>query len=148
MKNPFKTTVTPIKIPLRFSKSQHLLGAFELNGIPATFLIDTGASNSCIDQTKASFFELIPEGEELPLTGAGSEKLFAQSSQASALAYGKKEIIRLPLMLIEMDTINAALNKQEEKPIDGIIGADVLHKKKAIIDYHQCCLYINESTWF
>ena len=51
-------------------------------------------------------------------------------------------------MLIDMDTINAALVEQEEEKIDGIIGADVLHKKKAIIDYHQCCLYVNESSWF
>lgn len=148
MKNPFKTSTAQIKIPLRFSKSQHLIGEFILNGKAAVFLIDTGASNSCVDKTRADYFNLEAEGDNLPLQGAGQEKLFAQSSHKSSLYYLDKEIHHLSFMLIDMDTINAALAEQEEKKIDGIIGADILHKKKAIIDYHQCCLYVNESSWF
>ncbi len=147
MKKPFKTSTTQIKIPLRYSKSQHLIGTFELNGQTATLLIDTGASNSCIDQSKTALFNLIAEGDSLPLTGAGNEKLFAQSSQKSSLAYDDKEIIQIALMLIDMDTINTALKDQGEEAIDGIIGADILHQKKAIIDYHQCCLYLEEASW-
>ena len=148
MKSPFKPTASLIKIPLRFSKSQHLIGEFTLNGKAAVFLIDTGASNSCVDKTRADYFNLEAEGDNLPLQGAGQEKLFAQSSDKSSLCYFDKEIHHLSFMLIDMDTINAALVEQEEEKIDGIIGADVLHKKKAIIDYHQCCLYLNESSWF
>ena len=148
MKNPFKPTASLIKIPLRFSKSQHLIGEFTLNGKAAVFLIDTGASNSCVDKTRADYFNLEAEGDNLPLQGAGQEKLFAQSSDKSSLCYFDKEIHHLSFMLIDMETINAALVEQEEEKIDGIIGADVLHKKKAIIDYHQCCLYVNESSWF
>jgi|SaaInlV_125m_DNA_1040241.scaffolds.fasta_scaffold121903_1 hypothetical protein len=148
MKNPFNTSTAQIKIPLRFSKSQHLIGEFTLNGKTAVFLIDTGASNSCVDKTRADYFNLEAEGDNLPLQGAGQEKLFAQSSHKSSLYYLDKEIHHLSFMLIDMDTINAALAKQEEEKIDGIIGADILHKKKAIIDYHQCCLYLNESSWF
>ena len=88
------------------------------------------------------------EGDNLPLQGAGQEKLFAQSSHKSSLYYLDKEIHHLSFMLIDMDTINAALAEQEEEKIDGIIGADILHKKKATIDYDQCCLYVNESSWF
>ena len=148
MKNPFKTSTTQIKIPLRYSKSQHLIGEFILNGKAAVFLIDTGASNSCVDKTRADYFNLEAEGDNLPLQGAGQEKIFAQSSHKSSLYYLDKEIHHLSFMLIDMDTINAALAEQEEEKIDGIIGADILHKKKAIIDYHQCCLYVNESSWF
>lgn len=147
MKNPFKNIARPVKISLRYSKSQHLIGQFELNGKPANFLIDTGASNSCVDQTKTSHFDLTAQGEALPLTGAGNEKLFAQSSHESRLTYMQNEIIRIALMLIDMDTINTALEEQGEEAIDGIIGADILHQKKAIIDYHQCCLYLEETSW-
>lgn len=148
MKNPFKTSTAQIKIPLRYSKSQHLIGELILNGKAAVFLIDTGASNSCVDKTRADYFNLEAEGDNLPLQGAGQEKLFAQSSHKSSLYYLDKEIHHLSFMLIDMDTINAALAEQEEEKIDGIIGADILHKKKAIIDYHQCCLSVNESSWF
>ncbi len=147
MKNPFKPAQRSIKIPLRFSNSQHLIGQFTLNGLAAVFLIDTGASNSCIDKNRAAHFNLEAEGENLPLQGAGNERLFAQSSRKSNLGYLAEEILQLNFMLIEMNTINDALKEQEEEKIDGIIGADVLHKKKAIIDYDQCCLYMQESSW-
>ena len=148
MKNPFKPSQKMIHIPLRFSKSQHLIGEFLLNEKPAVFLIDTGASNSCVDKTRANHFNLEAEGDNLPLQGAGQEKLYAQSSRKSSLYYSDQEIYHLSFMIIDMDTINAALVEQEEEAIDGIIGADILHQKKAIIDYHQCSLYLNESSWF
>jgi hypothetical protein len=88
------------------------------------------------------------EGDNLPLQGAGQEKLYAQSSRKSSLSYLDHEIYHLNFMLIDMNTINTALSEQEEENIDGIIGADILHKKKAVIDYDQCCLYLNESGWF
>lgn len=148
MKNPFKSSHNKIDIPLRFSKSQHLIGVFLLNEKPASFLIDTGASNSCVDKTRADYFNLEAEGDNLPLQGAGQEKLFAQSSRKSSLYYLDNEIYHLNFMLIDMNTINAALAEQKEENIDGIIGADILHKKKAVIDYDQCCLYLNESSRF
>lgn len=148
MKNLFKSSANKITVPLRFSKSQHLIGAFILNEKPASFLIDTGASNSCIDKTRADHFNLEAEGDNLPLQGAGQEKLYAQSSRKSSLYYLDYEIYDLNFMLIDMDTINAALAEQKEENIDGIIGADILHKKKAVIDYNHSCLYLNESSWF
>ena len=148
MKNPFKPSHNKINIPLRFSKNRHLIGAFVLNEKPAFFLIDTGASNSCVDKTRADYFNMEAEGDNLPLQGAGQERLNAQSSRKSSLYYLDHEIYHLNFMLIDMNTINAALAEQEEENIDGIIGADILHKKKAVIDYDQCCLYLNESSWF
>ena len=148
MRNLFKSSAKKINVPLRFLKSQHLIGAFLLNEKPAAFLIDTGASNSCVDKTRADHFNLEAEGDNLPLQGAGQEKLYAQSSRKSSLYYLDHEIDHLNFMLIDMETINAALAEQKEDNIDGIIGADILHKKKAVIDYDQCCLYLNESIWF
>jgi predicted aspartyl protease len=148
MKNLFKSSSKKIIVPLRFSKSQHLIGAFLLNKKPATFLIDTGASNSCVDRRRADHFNLEAEGDDLPLQGAGQEKLYAQSSGKKSLYYSDQEICHLCFILIDMDSINIALAEQEEGDIDGIIGADILHKKKAVIDYDQCCLYLNESSWF
>lgn len=148
MRNLFKSSSKKINIPLRFLKSQHLIGAFLLNEKPAAFLIDTGASNSCVDKTRADHFNLEAESDNLPLQGAGQEKLYAQSSRKSSLYYLDHEIDHLNFMLIDMETINAALAEQEEDNIDGIIGADILHKKKAVIDYDQCCLYLNESICF
>ena len=41
-----------------------------------------------------------------------------------------------------MSHVNEALTHYKTKPVDGIIGADVLLKGKAIIDYSNHCLYL------
>ena len=39
--------------------------------------------------------------------------------------------------MIDLSHINKALEKQEANPVKGIIGADILIKGKAIIDYNK-----------
>jgi hypothetical protein len=41
-----------------------------------------------------------------------------------------------------MTHVNEALIQYKTKPVDGIIGADVLLNGKAIIDYCNHCLYL------
>ena len=38
--------------------------------------------------------------------------------------------------------VNAALAEFNAIPVNGIIGADILKKGKAIIDYDKKCLYL------
>ena len=131
------TSSNNIEILLRFSGSQHLLGDFELNGHPAVFLIDTGASNSCMDAQLATKFGMRSAGEPLPMTGAGNEKLQATASTKSELRYRQQLLARLEFMLIDMHSINSAFEEQGEAPIDGILGADLLHSQAAVIDYKK-----------
>ena len=148
MKNPFKSSLETYTIPLKFTNSKHLVCQLFLNGVEGNFLIDTGASNSCLDNTLTTKFSVIQEGDELPLTSAGNEKLNAMGSQKSSLGIASKALASIPFMLIDMETINAALVEQGDEKIDGIIGADFMHKKKASIDYDQSCLVLKESSWF
>ena len=41
-----------------------------------------------------------------------------------------------------MTHVNTALIAHSAKPVDGIIGADILKKSKAIIDYEKKYLYL------
>ena len=49
---------------------------------------------------------------------------------------------RTELILIDLQHINNALEKQNAEPVNGIIGADILIKGKAIIDYDKKYLYL------
>jgi hypothetical protein len=46
------------------------------------------------------------------------------------------------LIIFDMSHVNEALTAYKAKTVDGIIGADVLLKGKAIIDYYNNCLYL------
>lgn len=148
MKNPFNSLSKELKIELEETQSQHLICRLELNGVSGRFLLDTGASNCCLDREQIGKFSVLPQGDQLPLTGAGKEKLKATNSQKSVLHFAGKKIDSLSFILIDMETINSAFVEQNELPIDGIIGADLLHKKKAIIDYHYPCLLLHNTIPF
>jgi hypothetical protein len=45
-------------------------------------------------------------------------------------------------ILFDLSYVNEALSQQKIKPVDGIIGADVLLKGNAIIDYPNQYLYL------
>ncbi len=45
-------------------------------------------------------------------------------------------------VLFNMNHINKSLSEREVQKVDGIIGADILNKGKAIIDYEKNRLYL------
>ena len=90
-----------------------------------------------MDTQLAASFGLRPAGEPLPMTGAGNEKLQATASTKSKLYYHQQLLARMEFMLIDMQSINSAFEEQGEARIDGILGADLLHTKAAVIDYKK-----------
>ena len=49
------------------------------------------------------------------------------------------------MVLFDLSHVNAALVKHDAKEVHGIIGADILEKGKAIIDYNKNILYLKKT---
>ena len=129
-------------IRLKKTKSQHLVALLEVNSTEGLFLIDTGASNSCISADKEVHFTLIAKENMLELSGAGSEKLEAKPTTKSSIAYNGLFLVTLKFFLLDMTSINNSLSEQGNEMIDGIIGADFLKKTNALIDYKSKKLFL------
>lgn len=125
------------KILLEFTESKHIVCNLKLNNIDARFLVDTGASNSCFDVLKKEKYNIKSKGKEIELTSAAERKMGAISSDNCKLIFDSQKIIDVTLMLIDMSTINNALEEQKEKKIDGILGGDILNEIKAKINYEK-----------
>ena len=125
------------KILLEFTQSKHIVCNLKLNDIDARFLVDTGASNSCFDVLKKEKYNIQSKGKEIELTSAAERKMGAISSDNCKLIFDSQKIIDVTLMLIDMSTINDALEEQKEKKIDGILGGDILNEIKAKINYEK-----------
>ena len=67
-------------------------------------------------------------------------------SESNALQIGKWED-KINLITFDMNHINNALSEKQIDPIDGIIGADILKKSKAIIDYHGDKIYLKMNKF-
>ena len=125
------------KILLEITASKHIVCNLKINDKRARFLVDTGASNSCFDILKKEKYNIQSKGKEIELTSAAEKKMGAISSDNCKLTFNLQKVLDVTLMLIDMSTINDALEEQKEKKIDGILGGDILEEIKAKINYEN-----------
>lgn len=65
-----------------------------------------------------------------------------QQSKSNIINIGKWKKDKITLILFSLEHVNTALTNHNSEPVDGIIGADILKKGKAIIDYKSKYLYL------
>ncbi|NNC70415.1 MAG: clan AA aspartic protease [Flavobacteriaceae bacterium] len=131
-------------VKLKKTKTNHFELEAKINGTKGHFIIDTGASNSCVGLQEAQLFDLITEESEHKATGAGNAEIDTQLSQNNKLNIDGFKLKKVNLVLLDLSHINNALIKQKARPVNGILGADVLVRGKAIIDYHKKRLYLSK----
>ena len=134
-----------IKIKLTKIATNHLELKARINGVKGSFILDTGASNSCVGLDKIDYFNLDAEESETKAAGAGAIDMETQKSENNRLKIGHWKTSKCHLVLFDLSHVNAALVKHDAKEVHGIIGADILEKGKAIIDYNKNILYLKKT---
>lgn len=130
------------KIPLRLSATGHLELEVLINGVPGHFLLDTGASNTCVALDRGSQFHLITQDSSVLAAGAGATDMATMISYNNVVEIAGWKKIRQQVVLLDLGHVNHALTLHEAKAVDGIIGADLLHRARAVIDYAAPSLYL------
>ena len=129
-------------IKLKKTATNHFEIKAKINGKKGRFILDTGASNSCVGFDEIEKFNLITEVSEHKAAGAGEGEIDTQISKKNKIQIGDYTLKKVHLVLLDLTHINNALIKQEAAPVNGIIGADILEKGKAVIDYKKKKLYL------
>jgi predicted aspartyl protease len=124
--------------------TQHLEITAKINGVKGSFILDTGASNSCIDFEFASHFKLISEESEVLAAGAGATDMRTELSEDNSIKIGTWQRQDISLVLFDLSHVNTALENHNTPPVHGILGADILNLGKGIIDYQYTCLYLKK----
>ena len=130
------------KIRLRLTKTNHIAIKAKINGVKGRFILDTGASNTCIGFDKIDHFKLTSEASEIKAAGAGATNMETLVSSKNSIKIGKWQHKKLKIVLFDLVHVNQALTMHNARPVDGIIGADVLIKTGAVIDYPKRRLYL------
>jgi len=130
------------RIKFKLSKTQHLLVKGKINGVDGVFILDTGASNSCVGFDGIEQFKLSADDSDTKAAGAGGIGMLTQTSVKNSLKMSRWITKKFALVIFDMSHVNEALRQYKAKPVHGIIGADVLLKGKAIIDYSNSCFYL------
>jgi hypothetical protein len=130
------------RIPLTKLATGHYKFSAKINQRKGSFILDTGASTSCIGIDKIEYFSLLNEDSEIKAAGAGGINMETQIARNNTFSVKKLKLSATDFVLFDLYHVNEALAQAKENPIDGIIGADVLKKYRAVIDYGRNCFYL------
>jgi hypothetical protein len=130
-----------ISIKLNKTDTNHYQIEAKINDIEGLFILDTGASNTCTD-LQINKFHLISTDSEVKASSATDLMSETKVSKKNKLQIGKWISKSSSIVLFDMTHINKALSERDIEVVDGIIGADILKKGKAIIDYEKNKLYL------
>ena len=125
-------------------KTNHIQIKAEINGLKGLFIIDTGASNTCIDLENHKLFKIFPEESPEKASSATNEISKTMISKSNKIKIGKWMKKNISIVLFDMAFINKTLFDQGAKRVNGIIGSDLLKKGKAIIDYSGNKLFLKD----
>ena len=130
------------KVKLHLTKTNHFEIKASINGKKGLFILDTGASSSCVGFEAIDTFKLKAENSIIKAAGAGAIDMDTKMSKKNKIKIGKWSNNKVVLILFNLTHVNTALINHNSKPVDGIIGADILKKGKAVIDYEKKYLYL------
>ncbi|WP_271855208.1 retropepsin-like aspartic protease family protein [Patiriisocius marinus] len=130
------------RVPLRKMATGHYYSKVKLNGVKAIFIIDTGASTSCIGEKFISHFSLTSEESDVLAAGAGATGMKTKSSENNLLKIGSRTITDMSFVIFDLSHVNEALLQVDTLTTHGILGADFLKNKRAVIDYGRNCMYL------
>jgi hypothetical protein len=134
-----------LKIKLKKIATNHLELKAKINGVKGHFILDTGASNSCVGLDMINHFNLDAQESETKAAGAGATDMETLKSENNALKIGDWITNKCHLVLFDLSHVNKALTQHNADEVHGIIGADILRKGKAFIDYNKNVLYLKKT---
>ncbi|HET8855119.1 MAG TPA: retropepsin-like aspartic protease [Salinimicrobium sp.] len=130
------------KIKLTFTATNHLEIKAKINDIEGNFILDTGASSSCVGFEAISHFKLLAEESDVKAAGAGATNMLTQIAQKNNIEIKGWKKKKIDFVLFDLTHINDALVNHKADKVHGIIGADILKKGKAVIDYKSESLFL------
>lgn len=130
-----------IEVPFTITRVNHIVVHAKVNAED----VDTGASRTCIAESCA---------KRLGLTSAGVEKVavsFALPKKTKALSklesfdIGSLHLTNFETWLVDFSYINMIVEMKGEELCDGVLGADILRRTSAVIDYKARKLYLKAT---
>ena len=124
-------------ISFLLTRSNHILIECKINFVSGIFIVDTGASNSCINYLSASKFNLKFKKSKEKASSATNEINETYYSKNNKLKIGDFQKNDFDLVLFDMTFINNSLNEKGVSDVDGIIGGDILTELNVSISYKK-----------
>ena len=117
----------------------HLIIKVKINNKVARLVVDTGASQTVLDKNRISRFvkEKKFTKSDGHTSGIGAKKMESHLVSIKKFEAGKIVLKDLVFVLLDLINVNASYHMINEKPVDGVLGGDILKELSAIINYKK-----------
>jgi len=134
--NTLKLEIIPIE-----DDGYHLFTEAMINGLPARLLIDTGASRTVFDEERIKAFLLGDEQRFIKIdklsTGLGTNTMESHTVVLAEFILDETVFIDYQTVVLNMEHVNQSYKMLGFKPIDGVLGGDLMNSLKVVIDYRK-----------
>ena len=133
------TTIIPFKVLDIAGEGFHLLIKILINKKVAKVIIDTGASKTVFDKKRIKKFveKKTFEKHDSLSTGLGTNTMTSELVSVKKIKIGELEIVNYKTILLDLSHVNHSYEQIKLKPVDGVLGSDLLLKYSAVIDYDK-----------
>jgi clan AA aspartic protease (TIGR02281 family) len=134
-----------IEVPFTITRVNHIVIKAKANGQDVTLIVDTGASRTCIAESCAERLGLKSGRVEKVAVSFALPKKTKALSKLESLDIGSLHMTDFETWIVDFSYINMIVQWQGEEFCDGVLGADILKSKSAVIDYKCCKLYLKSA---
>ncbi len=117
----------------------HYFLKLKINGLKASFLVDTGATHSVMDIERFKSFSTDekPKENESLSTGLGTNSMQSHYVKLKSLEIGDLKLKKFHMVLMDLSHVNQSYASMGKDPIDGVLGTNVLRKLQAVINLNK-----------
>jgi predicted aspartyl protease len=131
-----------IEVPLTLTRVNHIVVHAKANGEDVLLIVDTGASRTCFAESCAERLGLTSGRVENIAVSFAVPKKTKASSKLESLDIGSLHLTDFETWLVDFSYINMLVEMKGEEFCDGVLGADILRRTSAVIDYKGRKLYL------
>jgi hypothetical protein len=143
-----KSIVIPLQIVNIDNDGVHLHVKISINGKSANMVLDTGASRTVFDKNGIKKFvkDSKAKAHEKLSAGLGTTTMKSHTIKIKKLKLGEIAIKDYQSVLLDLSHVNKSYGQIGLKPVDGVLGGDLLFTYKASILYDKKQLVLKSNN--
>ena len=138
-------TLGYIEVPFTITRVNHIVVHAKVNGEDVVLIVDTGASRTCIAESCAERLGLTSGRVEQVAVSFALPRKTRALSKLESLDIGSLHLTDFETWLVDFPYINMIVQMKGEEFCDGVLGADILRRTSAVIDYRCSKIYLKAA---
>ncbi|MDB4500012.1 retroviral-like aspartic protease family protein, partial [Akkermansiaceae bacterium] len=122
----------------------HLILIGTLQGVPVSWVVDTGAEVSVMAAESFDRFNLQSYATNSRMIDASGDRIPLRHARLQNLIFGQVKVSVFDVSVAPLGTVRKYFRDSTGRPVDGILGMDFLTKGQALLDANSGLIYLGQ----